>query len=232
MLRINKYLSLCGIGSRRKIETLLKDGLISVNGKPAEVGMMIDEETDKVYLKERYLKPVSNNFLYIALNKPKGYVSTVSDEMGRKTVMNLVNTDTRLYPVGRLDKESTGLIILTNDGNFALKLTHPKYHLPKKYIVETKEYVTDEKIKKLASGIEIDNKKTLPADVKKLRNNKFEITLYQGLKRQIREMCKILDLKVVSLHRIAIGNLLIGSLKFGEYRNLTKEEVDMLLSLT
>jgi 23S rRNA pseudouridine2605 synthase len=226
-IRINKYLSTCGIGPRRMIEVALKNGEFEVNGKIAEPGMMIDDEIDKVFLQGKQLK-TKNNFIYYALNKPAGYVSTVKDEKDRKTVLDLIKTKERLYPIGRLDKESTGLILLTNDGDLALKITHPRYHLPKIYVVSTFEKISDGQLKQMEKGVMVNGEKTLKSEIKRLKDNSFEITLYQGMKRQIREMCKYVDLNVKSLHRISIGPIKIGNLKEAAYRELTKEE---LLSL-
>lgn len=226
-VRINKYLSLCGIGSRRKIEELLKAGEFKVDGKPAEPGMLVDEH-NKVTWNGMVLSP-RKNFVYYALNKPAGYVSTVSDEEGRQTVLDLVPSSERLYPVGRLDKNSTGLILLTNDGDFALKLTHPRYHLPKIYEVKTHEKISDSQLKQLSKGVQVQGKKTLPAEIIRHDDNFFEITLHQGMKRQIREMCNYVGLNVKSLHRIAVGSVKIGNLKPGKYRELTKKELESLL---
>ena len=230
-IRINKYLSECNIGPRRQISQFLKNGQFSVNEKTAEVGQIIDTNTDVVKLAGKILKPV-DNFLYIKLNKPKNVLSTVKDdrERGRTTVLDLVKIKERLFPVGRLDFESTGLILLTNDGELALKLTHPKYHLPKVYEVEVRKKIKDIQIKQLENGIRLDNTKTLPAKVKKLSDTIFEIILYQGMKRQIREMCRSVDLSVKKLHRVSIGPIKLGDLQPGKYSELTKQELELLIN--
>lgn len=230
-IRINKFLSTCNIGSRRTIEQLLKNKEFRVNGKIAEPGQLI-ETTDIVTHHGVTVVP-QENFIYIALNKPIGVVSTAKDEHHRTTVLDLVPNGSRLYPVGRLDMDSTGLILLTNNGDLALKLTHPKYHLPKTYEVTTFETITPEFIKKMEEGVQLDAETTtLPAKVEQLDLNKFRITLYQGMKRQIREMCSQIGFKVNTLHRISIGNLKLGSLKSGKYRYLNEVEIKNLLNFS
>ena len=226
-IRINKFLSLCGIGSRRKIEEMLWQSEFQINGRTAIPGEMIDTDKDIVEHFGKTLKPVQN-FIYLALNKPKGIVSTTSDEKGRKTIMDLIKSKERLYPVGRLDKESTGLILLTNDGDLALKLTHPRYHLPKTYEVTTYENISDDQILKMSQGIKILGTRTLPAEIKRKGNNFIEIILHQGMKRQIREMCKAVGLNVKTLHRISIGPIKIGNLETGKYRELNSTELTLL----
>ncbi len=229
-IRINKYLSTCKIGSRRKLEQLLKNKEFRVNGKIAEPGQMIETDTDVITHHGAVLS-AQDQFVYIALNKPVGVLSTAKDEHHRTTVLDLITTDERLYPVGRLDKESSGLILLTNNGDLALKLTHPKFHLPKTYDVSTFETVTPEHLKKLADGIRLpQNIKTLPAIATPIGDNSFRIILYQGLKRQIREMCLSIGLNVKTLHRVAIGPIHIGGLKPGKYRYIREAEIKKLLT--
>ena len=220
---------MCDVGPRRQIEQILKKGEFRVNNQIAEVGQMIDENNDRITLYGQVLKP-KKNFTYIILNKPAGVVTTMNDELGRDNIMQLIKTPDRVYPVGRLDKDSSGLIILTNDGELALKLTHPRYHLPKVYLVKTLQNFSDRQIAALSNGVEIYDTKTLPAQIKTLTKNKFEITLHQGMKRQIREMCRAVGLDVIILHRIAIGPIKIGALKLGEYRELSEKEILQLLA--
>jgi len=227
MMRINKYLAMCDVGPRRQIEQILKKGEFRVNNQIAEVGQMIDENNDRITLYGQVLTP-KRNFTYIILNKPAGIVTTMNDELGRDNIMTLIKTSDRVYPVGRLDKDSSGLIILTNDGDLALQLTHPKYHLPKVYLVKTLQNFNDRQITALSNGVEIYDTKTLPAKIDVLTKNKFEITLHQGMKRQIREMCRAVGLDVIILHRIAIGAIKIGDLKLGEYRELREKEIAQL----
>jgi 23S rRNA pseudouridine2605 synthase len=229
-IRINKYLSLCNIGSRRKIEAMLWNGEFWVNKIKAIPGQMIDTEKDTVTYRGKSLKPISE-FTYVALNKPLEVVSTASDEQDRTTVLDIVKIKERLYPVGRLDRNSTGLIILTNDGDLALKLTHPRYHLPKTYEVATEERIRNDQLEKLATGIRIRGVKTLPAEVERTGPKSFRIILHQGMKRQIREMCSEVNLTVSTLHRTKIGNVELENLAPGEYRLLSDKEVEGLKNL-
>lgn len=226
-IRINKYLANAGVGSRRNNEQDIRDGKVTINGRKALLGEFINPDKDIIKLGDKRVdqsaKPV-----YFALNKPLGIISSVRDEHGRKTVVDIVKSKERIYPIGRLDYNSTGLIILTNDGDLMLKLTHPRYHLPKKYFVEVKEAVQQNQIDAMQKGIRLEDQVTLPAEVKRLGKNKFEIVLYQGIKRQIREMCIALGLTVVTIHRTDIGPLNIGDLKSGAFRNLTNKEVALL----
>ena len=229
LIRLNKYIGNSGLAPRRKIEELIKTGQIKVNGITAEPGMRVNTETDIVTFKNILIKPLKN-LVYIALNKPINILSSVGDPHGRKTVLDLVKSKERLYPIGRLDYNSTGLILLTNDGDLTLKLTHPRYHLPKTYFVGTKENITNDQLKSLSTGITIDNKKTLPTIVTALGKNTFNITLYQGIKHQIRIMCRDVGLSVETLHRTSIGPIDIGNLKSGEDRKLNPTEIERLNS--
>ena len=226
-IRINKYLANSGVGSRRNNEQDIRDGKVTINGRQAALGEFMDSAKDVVKLNNKIIgqsaKPV-----YFVLNKPLGIISSVKDEHGRKTVVDIVKCKERIFPVGRLDYNSTGLIILTNDGDLMLKLTHPRYHLPKKYFVEVKESLQQNQLDAMQKGVKLEDQVTLPAEVKRLGKNKFEIVLYQGIKRQIREMCIALGLTVVTIHRTDIGPLNIGDLKTGAFRNLTNKEVAML----
>lgn len=226
-IRINKFLADSGVGSRRQNEQDIRDGKVTVNGRRAELGEFIDPKTDVIFYGDKKVVP-QHNLVYIMLNKPVGVISSVRDEHGRKTVLDLVKVKQRVYPVGRLDYNSSGLILLTNDGDLVLKLTHPRYHLPKKYFVEIKPVLQQSHIDAMTKGMRIDGANTLPTEVVRLGKSKFQITLYQGLKRQIREMCGILGLTVVTLHRTDIGPLNIGNLKTGEYRFLTNKEIASL----
>ncbi|HAI62758.1 MAG: Pseudouridine synthase [candidate division WWE3 bacterium GW2011_GWF2_41_45] len=228
-IRINKYLALCGIGSRRRSDEILLSGGVRINGRPAKLGDMVDPDKDTVTYKDEELYP-SDRYEYFALNKPLGVISTAKDEFGRRNVVDMVKSEQRLFPIGRLDRNSTGLIILTNDGDLALKLTHPKYHLPKVYEVTTEEPVTDEQLEKLSTGVSIYSKKTLPANTERIGYNSFMITIFQGMKRQLREMCKSVGLTVSALHRTEIGPVKLGSLRIGSHRLLTGEEVALLKS--
>jgi len=226
-VRINKYLAESGAGPRRQNEQDIRDGLVTINERVAKLGEFIDTKKDVIKVRGKVIKP-NHNLIYLALNKPVGIISSVKDNLGRKTVLDLVNIKHRIYPVGRLDYNSSGLILLTNDGDLMLKLTHPRYHLPKKYFVEVKPALQQNHIDALEKGIRLEGQTTLPAEVTRLGKNKFQITLYQGLKRQIREMCGVLGLTVVTIHRTDIGPLNIGKLRTGEYRYLTNKEISQL----
>ncbi len=226
-IRINKFLAEAGVGARRQNEQAIRDGKVTVNGRRAELGEFIDPKTDVIMYGDKKVVQ-SHNLVYIMLNKPVGVISSARDEHGRKTVLDLVKVKQRVYPVGRLDYNSSGLILLTNDGDLVLKLTHPRYHLPKKYFVEVKPALQQNHLDAMAKGMRIDGANTLPAEVVRLGKTKFQITLYQGLKRQIREMCGVLGLTVVTLHRTDIGPLNIGDLKTGQYRFLTNKEIASL----
>lgn len=228
-IRINKYLASCGIGSRRKVEELLWKGEFEVNGKKAEPGQIIDPEKDKITRKGKTIAS-PKKLVYYALNKPLDTLSTNDDEFNRKTVRDLIKSKERLFPVGRLDKESTGLIILTNDGDLSLKLTHPKYHKDKTYEVTTQEHVSSAQLEQLEKGVRIMGKTTAPAKTEKTGRNSFKITIHEGMNRQIRKMANEVHLTVKSLHRISIGDIEIGDLKPGEYRELDKYEVETLKS--
>lgn len=226
-IRINKYLSQCNIGSRRKIEEMLWHKEFEVNGGIALPGQLIKTETDKVTHKGKPVK-LAETYEYFAVNKPLGYISTTSDEFNRPTVLDLIQHKSRLYPIGRLDQDSTGLMILTNDGDLALKLTHPRYHLPKTYLVTVQERINPIQLKKMSEGVVIQKQKTLPAETKKIDSHTFAIVLHQGMKRQIRQMCNEVSLTVKSLTRIKIGELELGNLQPGEVRKLSNKEISML----
>ena len=191
---------------------MIKKDLVTVRGKKIN-------KVDRMY--------------YIMLNKPRGYVTTVSDELGRKTVMDLVDVDARVYPVGRLDKDSEGLLILTNDGSFANALTHPKHNYAKVYRVTVRPAVNDEILDKLRNGIEIDGRKTAPCDVNVITEEEgrvvLEFILREGRNRQIRKMCEAVNLEVARLKRISIGPVKLGMLQTGKTRRLTDNEVKKLL---
>lgn len=235
-IRLQKYLSECGVASRRKSEELIAAGKVKVNGKTALIGDKVDIKKDKVTVFGKKVKTV-NKSVYIMLNKPRGFITTMKDERDRKCVNDLVkDVGVRVYPVGRLDRESEGLLIMTNDGEFANALTHPSKHVPKTYRVTIRPGITKEQIKLFSEGIEIDGRKTLPADIKLIEEQEnrtvVEITLYEGRNRQIRKMFEELNIEVARLKRIKVGNLKLGMLKQGSYRELTASEVESLLELS
>ncbi len=217
-MRLNKYLSAIGYCSRRQADTLIATGKIRLNGRVAVLG----DQVHPVNL------PSIKKYYYL-LHKPTGVISTTSDTHSRRTVVDLVSAPVKLFPVGRLDANSSGLIILTNDGDFTLQLTHPRYHLPKTYLVKIKGDLSSSVINQFQRGVLLDDGYTLPAQVKKITNYSFQITLFEGRKRQIRRMCSALHLHVVSLTRTKIGPIGIGSLQPGQYRLLTSTEISQLL---
>ena len=233
MIRLNKYLASIGIASRRKIDEFTIQGRILINNKIAVLGDKVDPEIDTIQVDKKIIPPSPTTLVYYALHKPKYVLSAANDDRGRKTVLDYVPPSPRVFPVGRLDFESTGLLFLTNDGNFSLRLTHPRFHFPKTYEVSVIGRITPDKVAQLKNGVFLDDGKTAPADVKvlpkKFEQGQLEITLYQGKKRQIRRMCSALHLHVVDLHRLSIGPVTITSLIPGEYRDLTAEEINGFL---
>lgn len=232
LIRLQKYMAECGVASRRKSEELIESGKVRVNGHPARLGDKIDPKRDLVTVRGKKISK-EEKLCYILLNKPRGYVTTVSDELGRKTVMDLVDVDVRVYPVGRLDKDSEGLLILTNDGAFANALTHPKHNFAKVYRVTVRPAVSDETLEKMRNGVEIDGRKTAPCDISVITEEDgrvvLEFILREGRNRQIRKMCEAVGLEVARLKRISIGPVKLGMLKPGKTRMLTENEVRRLL---
>lgn len=232
-VRLQKYMAEAGIASRRKSEELIAAGKVRVNGKVAEIGDKINPRTDKVTVSGKKVVK-SKKQVYIMLHKPRGFITTMHDEMDRKCVAELIaDVPERVYPVGRLDRESEGLLLLTNDGEFANALTHPSKHVPKTYRVTVRPDVTKEQLESFENGIEIDGKMTLPAEVRVLDKQAgrvvLEVVIFEGRNRQIRKMCEALGLEVARLKRTKIGSLKLGMLKPGEYRYLSEEEIHGLL---
>ena len=224
-----------GVASRRKSEDLIRAGKVKVNGHIAEIGMKINPRKDLVTVGKQKLTNVKNRkMVYIMLNKPRGYVTTVSDELGRKTVMDLLpDFGCRIYPVGRLDKDSEGLLLLTNDGAFTNCMTHPSHEYAKVYRVTVRPSVNDEILFNLRNGIEIDGRKTAPCEVTVLTEEEnrvvLEFILHEGRNRQIRKMCESQGLEVARLKRISIGPIKLGMLKQGDYKELSEQDVKKLL---
>lgn len=235
-IRLNKYLANLGYTSRRKVEDLLHQKNLTINGvKVLDKGFRVNPEKDRILLDGKEIK-ASPEFIYIMLNKPKGVVSTAKDEHGRTTVVDLVNSKERLYPIGRLDADSKGLIFLTNDGSLTNKLTHPKFHTPKTYIALIQGKVDEKTLNKLRNGVELKEGKTSKAEVEivepKPNRTILEITLFEGKNRQIRRMCAALKLNLLELKRVAIGRVKLGDLESGKYRTLTKSEISSLKEIS
>ena len=230
--RLQKFLAEAGIASRRKCEELIMQGKVSVNGKViTELGVKVNPEKDKILYEGREVK-VQEEKVYILLNKPIGYVTTAKEQFGRDMVLDLVKTNKRLVPVGRLDMYTSGALILTNDGDFVYKVTHPKHEITKTYTVTLKGKVSEEEIERLRNGVEIEEGfVTSPAQVRKIKedleNNKtrLEIVIHEGKNRQVRRMCEAIDKHVLALHRSKIGKIGVKDLKLGQWRYLSKEEV-------
>lgn len=234
IVRLQKYIAMCGVASRRKAEELIEKGTVKVNGeKITELGTKVEIGADKVTVNGRDIKPEQKNF-YIMLNKPTGYVSTVSDQFDRPTVIDLVGTDikSRIFPVGRLDYDTSGLLLLTNDGDFTYKVTHPKFELEKTYIALLKGGITISGLNKLRRGVKIDDYTTSPARVEiidaKDGYTKVKITIHEGKNRQVRKMFEAVGSKVVELERISIGTVELGNLPLGHWRHLTSHEISYL----
>ncbi len=231
-IRLQKYLSQCAVASRRKAEELILAGKVKVNGHVAGLGDKISPTRDTVTVSGKKVV-YSKKHYYIMLHKPRGYITTMEDEMGRKCVAELVkDVGARVYPVGRLDRDSEGLLLMTNDGDFANHLTHPSKHVPKTYRVTVRPSISDEQLVAFSEGIEIDGRKTAPADahiIDKSENRVvLEIILHEGRNRQIRRMCEALGLEVARLKRTHIGSLKLGMLPQGKWRELTEDEVHRL----
>lgn len=234
-IRLQKFLAECGIASRRKSEEYIIEGRIKVNGKvETELGIKIDPETDKVYFDGKLVEK-SDEKVYILLNKPIGYVTTVKDQFNRDTVMDLVKVNQKVVPVGRLDMYTSGALILTNDGNFVYKITHPKHEVEKTYNVTINGDISEDEINLLKDGVIIDGYKTKRAKVKILKKvtdknlTRIEVIIHEGRNRQIRKMFKSINKSVVALHRSKIGRIGVNDLKIGKWRYLTTDEVNSLL---
>ncbi len=232
-IRLQKFLSEAGVASRRKAEEMIRNGSVKVNGVTAQIGDSVDPKRDTVTVKGKKVRKESN-MRYVLLNKPRGYVTTTDDELGRKCVLELVrDVKERVYPVGRLDRVSEGALILTNDGAFANAMMHPSRHVPKTYKVTVRPDITAEKVDLLSTGIELDGRMTAPAEVRVVSREEgravLEIVLYEGRNRQIRRMCEAVELEVARLRRVSIGSVKLGMLQTGDWRDLTPVEVESLL---
>ncbi len=232
-IRLQKYISQCGIASRRKAEELILAGHVKVNGKKAILGDKVTA-ADKVVVNGKRIVLPKTRRRYIMLNKPRGFITTMNDERGRKCVAELVQgVGERVYPVGRLDKDSEGMLILTNDGEFANKIMHPKNSIYKIYRVTVRPSIDEEQLVKLETGVELDGKKTAPCVVHVLHKEEgrvvLEMILHEGRNREIRRMCEAVGLEVARLKRTQIGNVKMGMLKQGAWRDLNETEVKKLL---
>lgn len=233
-MRINKYIASAGLASRRKADELIANGNVRVNGAVLKEPGYDVTEGDVVEVNGRRIES-NEKKVYILLNKPVGFVTTVSDDKDRDTVMDLVaDVDSRIFPVGRLDYNTCGMLIMTNDGDFAYRLTHPKHEMPKTYRALVAGVLSDEKCRRLERGVDIGGFKTSPAKVRVVRGTPkttlVDITIHEGKNRQVRKMFKAVGNNVQQLQRIAIGDIKLGRLAEGHYRKLTREEVEYLKS--
>ena len=234
-IRLQKHLSESGIASRRKAEELIEHGKVRINGRVAALGAKVDPKRDKVTVSGKTVIAVKEK-MYIMLHKPRGYVTTTKDELDRKCVTDLVaDAGVKLFPVGRLDRNSEGLLIMTNDGNFANNLTHPSAHVNKTYRVTVKGEVNDEKLINLREGIMLDGRKTLPCDAfvaeRKPDRTVLIFIIQEGRNRQIRRMCEEVDLEVMRLKRTEIAGVKLGMLPQGKWRPLNEREMRHLTNV-
>ena len=234
-VRLQKYMAECGVASRRKCEELITDGKVKVNGKVVtELGTKVEPKTDKIQVNGKILK--FEKKVYILLNKPVGYVTTVSDESDRPTVMDLLkDVKEKIVPVGRLDMYTSGLLLFSNDGEFVYKVTHPKHETTKTYIVKTRGVPKESDLEKLQNGIKIDGYITSPAKVELLLKDNVNnvariwIQIHEGRNRQVRKMCEAIGLSVIALKREGVGSLTCEGVEKGQYRYLTEKEVKAIM---
>lgn len=234
-MRINKFLSTLGIASRRSIDKYIEDGLIEVNGEKATPGMDVSEK-DEIFIKGEKIKTkIETEKVYFMLHKPLEVLSSVGDDRGRKTVVDLIKTNKRIFPIGRLDYMTTGLIILTNDGDLFNRLVHPKSEIYKKYYVKIWGEMKKSEIEELKKGVLLDDGKTLPAKISGIKYDKNKTTMYisirEGRNRQVRRMIEKFGYRVLMLRREKIGELSLNDLPEGKYRELTIEEIEYLYSV-
>lgn len=233
--RLQKFMAESGVASRRKSEEIILSGRVKVNDiVVTELGYKIDKDIDNIYVDNKLIKK-EENMVYIALNKPVKYISTVSDERGRKTILDIVKVKERIYPIGRLDYDTSGLILLTNDGEVYNKVIHPRQEVKKIYLAEIHGIPTNEEIKRFCSGVDIGGYITSNAEIiitkKAKANSTVQITIHEGKNRQVRKMCDAINHPVISLKRISIGEIELGSLEIGSYRYLSDTEIEYLKNL-
>lgn len=234
-MRLNKFLSNSGVASRRKCDELISQGKVFVNGKVvSELGLQINEKKDKVMVEGKQIK-LPSSFVYIKLNKPKGYACTAHDEKGRKTIYELIDTDERLFSIGRLDYDTEGLILLTNDGDFANKVAHPKYAIEKEYRVTIEGQIKESELAVLRKGVVVDGERMPSAKVEFLsaddKFTKLSVVIDEGQNRQIRRMFEAIGKSIRLLKRVRIGQVRLGGLKRGDYRDLTEDELNSLVGI-
>lgn len=237
-MRINKYIASCGVASRRKAEEIILQGRVKVNGKTVEeLSFSVDEDNDVVEIDNEQIG-LDEKKVYIVLNKPEGYITTVKDQFDRPSVLDLVkDIKERIYPIGRLDYETSGLLILTNDGDLTYTLTHPKHEVDKTYMAIVKGIPTPEQMKEFESGLYIEDYKTAPAKIKIVKKDEeknyaiCQIKIHEGRNRQVRKMCRAINHPVMRLRRVAMGKITLKETEIGKYRYLTDEEIQYLKGL-
>jgi pseudouridine synthase len=228
-MRLNAYLARAGVASRRKADELIKAGRVRVNGTPGELNTFV-KSTDRVEVDGRQV--AKQRLTYLLLHKPAGVVTTARDPGGRPTVVGLVPREPRVVPVGRLDADTTGALLLTNDGELMHRLAHPRYEVDKVYVADVEGEPSDGALRTLADGVELDEGRTAPAKARRLGPSKLELTLHEGRKHQVKRMCEAVGHPVRRLHRRAYAGLTLGKLKPGEWRELTPAEVERLRAST
>ena len=232
-MRLQKYLADAQVASRRKAEEMILEGRVSVNGEViTQLGTKV-EDGDRVEVDGKEVHP-ADKLVYIMLHKPEGYVTTAKEQFGRPAVLDLVDCGYRVYPVGRLDYDTSGLLLLTNDGELTYRLTHPKHNVNKTYIAMVEGVPTAEEMKKFSLGLVIDDYKTAPAKISIIKKGKYtalKIIIHEGKNRQVRKMCAAIGHEVKYLKRVSTGKLDLGSLEKGKYRYLTEDEIKYLKSL-
>ena len=235
-IRLQKYLAEAGIASRRKCEEYIEQGRVKVNNQIATLGMKVNPDIAEVFFDGKKIEN-KEKLVYILLNKPIGYVTTAKDQFSRDSVLDLVKVKQRIVPVGRLDMYTSGALLLSNDGDFVYRITHPKHEIDKTYTVTVKGIVTDEEVEQLRNGVEIEDYTTKPAKVKILKTDeekqisRLEIVIHEGKNRQVRRMCEAVGRKVLALHRTKIGNISVKDIPLGKWRFLRKEEIKKLIDL-
>ena len=234
-IRLQKYMADCGIASRRKSEELIKQGKVTVNGKVIkQLGTKINPNIDIIEYDGTKIT-FKKDYIYILLNKPIGYVTTVKDQFNRDSVLDLIKSNRRLVPVGRLDMYTSGALILTNDGEFVYKVTHPKHEIEKTYTVTLKGIITNEAVENLKNGVKIEDYVTKPAKLKILKTDeeknisRLEITIHEGKNRQVRKMCETVGYKVLALHRSKIAGIGVKDIELGKWRYLKDYEIEKIL---
>lgn len=235
IMRLQKYLAQCGVASRRKSEALIEEGKVTVNNEIVDtLGAKINTEIDIVKVNDKVVRPEEQK-VYIMLNKPEGYISTVKDEKGRKKVIDLIDVKERIFPIGRLDYNTSGLLLLTNDGEIYNSIMHPSREIVKTYIAKVKGIFTEEEMKNFQIGVDIGDYITAPSNIRILKVYKneslVEIKIHEGKNRQVRRMCEKFNHKVIELQRISLGEIKLGNLPKGEWRYLNEKELDYLFKL-